>query len=42
MKYIIPLLADSTDDFITSPNVDENSFALAVIGGLIGDKYFIE
>ena len=42
LKYIIPLLADSTDDFITSPNVDENSFALAVIGGLIGDKYFIE
>jgi len=42
LKYIIPLLADSTDDFITSTNVDQNSFALAVIGGLIGDKYFIE
>ncbi|MCX6824316.1 MAG: GDSL-type esterase/lipase family protein [candidate division SR1 bacterium] len=42
LKYIIPLLADSTDDFITSKNIDQNSFALAVIGGLIGDKYFIE
>jgi hypothetical protein len=42
LKYIIPLLADSTDDFITSKNVDQNSFALAVMGGLVGDKYFIE
>jgi len=42
LKYIIPLLADSTDDFITSKNVDKDSFALAVIGWLIGDKYFIE
>lgn len=42
LKYIIPLLADPTDDFITSKKVDKNSFALAVIGGLVGDKYFIE
>jgi hypothetical protein len=42
LKYIIPLLADSTDDFITSKNIDKDSFALAVMGGLVGDKYFIE
>lgn len=42
LKYIIPLLADPSDDFITSQNIDQNSFVLAVIGGLVGDKYFIE
>ena len=42
LKYIIPLLADPKDDFIQSKNIDTNSFALAVMGGLVGDKYFIE
>ncbi len=42
LKYIIPLLADPNDDFIQSKNIDTNSFALAVMGGLVGDKYFIE
>jgi hypothetical protein len=42
LKYIIPLLADPSDDFITSQNIDQNSFVLAAIGGLVGDKYFIE
>lgn len=40
LKYIIPLLAE--DKFITSKKVDQNSFILAVMWGLIGDKYFIE
>ncbi len=40
LKYIIPLLAQ--DDFMRSPKTDTNSFTLAVIWGLIGDKYFIE
>ncbi len=40
LQYIIPKLA--ADDFITSDKVDKNSFTLAVIGGLTGDKYFIE
>jgi len=40
LQYIIPKLA--TDDFITSDKVDKDSFALAVIGWLVGDKYFIE
>lgn len=42
LKYIIPLLADPSDDFITSKNIDQNSFALAIMWGLVGDKYFIE
>jgi len=42
LKYIIPLLADPNDDFIQSKNINKDSFALAVIGGLVGDKYFIE
>ncbi len=42
LKYIIPLLANTSDNFITSKNVDKDSFALAVMGGLVGDKYFIE
>lgn len=42
LKYIIPLLADTDDDFISSKKVDKDSFALAVMGGLVGDKYFIE
>ncbi len=42
LMYIIPLLADPSDDFILSKNIDKNSFALAVMGGLVGDKYFIE
>ncbi|MCX6824821.1 MAG: hypothetical protein NTY80_01230 [candidate division SR1 bacterium] len=42
LKYIIPLLVDPTDDFIMSKNTNKESFALAVIGGLVGDKYFIE
>jgi len=42
LKYIIPLLADPSDDFIHSKNIDDKSFALAIIGGLVGDKYFIE
>jgi len=42
LKYIISLLADPNDDFIQSQNIDTNSFALAVMGGLVGDKYFIE
>jgi hypothetical protein len=32
LKYIIPLLADPSDDFITSKKIDTNSFALAVMG----------
>ena len=40
LKDIIPKLVQ--DDFITSKNIDKDSFALAVIGGLVGDKYFIE
>ncbi len=42
LKYIIPVLADPTKKFITSKNTNKESFALAAIGGLIGDKYFIE
>lgn len=42
LKYIIPLLADPTDDFITSKKIDKSSFVLALIWGLVGDKYFIE
>ncbi|MEI6773670.1 MAG: hypothetical protein WCL18_02355 [bacterium] len=42
LTYIVPLLADPNDDFITSKYIDTNSFALAVMGGLVGDKYFIE
>ena len=42
LKYIIPLLADPNDDFIRSKNIDQNSFIIAVMWGLIGDKYFIE
>lgn len=42
LKYIIPLLADPSDNFITSKQVDKDSFALAVLWGLVGDKYFIE
>lgn len=40
LKTIIPKLIE--DDFITSKKVDQNTFALAVMGGLVGDKYFIE
>jgi len=40
LKDIIPKLI--ADDFITSDKVDKDSFALAVIWGLVGDKYFIE
>lgn len=40
LKDIIPKLIK--DDFITSKKVDQNTFALAVMGGLVGDKYFIE
>ena len=42
LKYIIPVLANPEKDFITSDKIDSNNFALAVIGGLVGDKYFIE
>jgi len=42
LKYIIPLLVDTKDDFITSKKIDPSSFALAVMGGLVWDKYFIE
>ena len=35
-------MADSSDDFINSKNIDKDSFALAIIWGLLGDKYFIE
>jgi hypothetical protein len=31
LKYIIPLLADPSDDFISSKNIDQNSFILAVM-----------
>ena len=34
--------AEASISFIQSKNVDANSFALAVMGGLVGDKYFIE
>jgi len=42
LKYIIPTLADTDKDFIASDKVDKDTFTLAVIGGLLGDKYFIE
>ena len=42
LMYIIPLLADPSDDFISSKKIDKDSFALAVMGGLVWDKYFIE
>lgn len=42
LKYIIPLLSDPSDDFITSSKIDKDSFVLATIWGLLGDKYFIE
>lgn len=42
LKYIIPLLANPDDDFITSKKIDQNWFILAVIWGLVGDKYFVE
>ncbi len=42
LKYIIPVLADPAKKFITSDKVDKDAFALAAIGGLVGDKYFIE
>gem|GEM_PF-3963253 len=35
LKYIIPLLVDTKDDFITSKKIDPSSFALAVMGGLV-------
>lgn len=40
LQYIVPKLTN--DDFISSDKVDKDTFALAVIGGLVGDKYFIE
>ena len=40
LQDIIPKLAK--DDFISSDKVDKDAFALAVIGGLVGDKYFVE
>lgn len=40
LKDIIPKIAES--DFLASEKTDKNAFALAVIGGLVGDKYFIE
>ena len=42
LKYIIPILADPNDKFIKSQNVRQDSFVLAVMWGLVGDKYFIE
>jgi len=35
LMYIIPLLADPSDDFISSKKIDKDSFALAVMGGLV-------
>lgn len=42
LHYIIPLLADPSDDFMSSKNIDKNSFIIAVMWGLVGDTYFIE
>lgn len=42
LKDIIPQLADTKKDFILSNNIDQDAFALAVIGSLVGEKYFVE
>ena len=43
LKFIIPTLIDpSNHDFISSPHVDKDTFILAVLWALSGDKYFIE
>lgn len=42
LKNIIPQLADPKKDFIQSDKVDQDWFALAVIGSLVGEKYFVE
>jgi len=42
LNKIIPMLALSEDDFISSPSVDKDTFALAVFGCLVGERYFME
>lgn len=42
LNKIIPMLALSEDDFIASSSVDKDTFALAVFGCLVGERYFME
>lgn len=42
LAYIIPKLAGSGDQFISSASVNSNTFALAIFGNLIAEKFFVE
>jgi hypothetical protein len=42
LKYYIPKMADIKKKFINSDKVDKDAFTLAVIGGLVGDVYYVE
>lgn len=42
ISTIIPLLATSGDEFITSVYVSKDTFTLAIFGNIIGEKFFVE
>ncbi|MDD3262695.1 MAG: M15 family metallopeptidase [Candidatus Absconditabacteria bacterium] len=42
LNKIIPMLALSENDFVASPSVNKDTFALAVFGCLVGERYFME
>lgn len=42
LNKIIPMLILSQDDFINSTFVNKETFALAIFGSLVGERYFME